>query len=684
MSHFLYRATLLLFMIMMINCTLSSPKPELPVFVKEAPLALSVLDEEGEISLYEYNFVAEKGESLFSKSLDIVRNLNAKEGSSLTYTYTLTANRDLNISINQTWQITNSSFATANFLLPGFWYKRNLRSPETAPSFKTSDSWSFREDRLSIPLAGAFDSANKQFVTLERADSLLLENTPDSTGGIVRTKTSIGSLGMGKSGADGVQLNASFPFEESPKSYQSKLKLNPHWKAFYPIKKGETIRLNWKLTHGQANNFSAFVSGIWERSYDQYKPQAVEPVKTDLEIKEILSNYFYESYAETKDLKGFSGLWFNTKTCETTGVLSVGFCGKVFANAYNLLEFGYEQNNEKHIAHARKVLESYFKNGFTETALLRELVYGENAEDVYTLRKQSEGIKNLLFILEFEKRKGNLFPKVEAQLIALLNRLSGMQAHDGSFPRKFDINYRTVDPSKGSTQSIITPMILASYYFNDPAYMQAAQKAGEYTEKNIIDKADYFSSTLDANCEDKEAAAIAAASFYHLARTSGGEQKEHYTELAKKAAYFGLSWYYLYDVPFADGSLLSKAKLKTRGWGNVSTENNHIDVWAFDFPHVLNWLSRETDEPRFEEMSKVIISSLKDQMLPYEGHMVGVGKKGYMPEIIQHTVWDYGANGKGYLNAHMSVGWTVASIWELLSPGRFEGFIDRTGAKSKL
>ena len=38
------------------------------------------------------------------------------------------------------------------FYMPGFWYRRNLRSPQEAPSFHTSDSWLVREDRLSTPL----------------------------------------------------------------------------------------------------------------------------------------------------------------------------------------------------------------------------------------------------------------------------------------------------------------------------------------------------------------------------------------------------------------------------------------------------------------------------------------------------------------------------------------------------
>ena len=43
------------------------------------------------------------------------------------------------------------------FYMPGFWYRRNLRSPQEAPSFHTSDSWLVREDRLSTPLTAIFD-----------------------------------------------------------------------------------------------------------------------------------------------------------------------------------------------------------------------------------------------------------------------------------------------------------------------------------------------------------------------------------------------------------------------------------------------------------------------------------------------------------------------------------------------
>ena len=39
------------------------------------------------------------------------------------------------------------------------------------------------------------------------------------------------------------------------------------------------------------------------------------------------------------------------------------------------------------------------------------------------------------------------------------------------------------------------------------------------------------------------------------------------------------------------------------------------------------------------------------------------------------TNWDYGKNGKGYYNDIFAPGWVVASLWELLSPGRAENFL---------
>src|SRR5699024_2067086 len=49
------------------------------------------------------------------------------------------------------------NYDTAYLYLPGFWYRKNLRSPENAPSARLSKNWIVREDRLSTPLVGIYD-----------------------------------------------------------------------------------------------------------------------------------------------------------------------------------------------------------------------------------------------------------------------------------------------------------------------------------------------------------------------------------------------------------------------------------------------------------------------------------------------------------------------------------------------
>lgn len=56
-----------------------------------------------------------------------------------------------------------------------------------------------------------------------------------------------------------------------------------------------------------------------------------------------------------------------------------------------------------------------------------------------------------------------------------------------------------------------------------------------------------------------------------------------------------------------------------------------------------------------------------------KGIYAGIAKSGFYPEVVQHTNWDYGKNGKGYYNDTFEPGWTVASLGELLTPGRRKG-----------
>lgn len=150
---------------------------------------------------------------------------------------------------------------------------------------------------------------------------------------------------------------------------------------------------------------------------------------------------------------------------------------------------------------------------------------------------------------------------------------------------------------------------------------------------------------------------------------------EHYAGLCLESAYFALSWYYLWDVPFAQGQMLGDVGFKSRGWGNVSVENNHVDVFIFEFADVLDYLAGKFGEKRFSDFTSVIRTSML-QLLPEAGNMYNIAVEGFNPEVVQHTNWDYGRNGKGFYNVDFAPGWTVASLWQMLMPGRAERFFE--------
>lgn len=572
-------------------------------------------------------------------------------------------------------------YDTSDMFMPGFWYRQNLRSPEHTPSVRVGKNWMVREDRLSTPLVGIFSRQKKVSYSLTRTDSIShYAMSPHKHGEVILSgHCDLGALGFGEENGK-AQLSFNYPYREAPHSYFRKLTLGEPVTSFLYLKKGESVTLTYQILKTEAVDYADYMKQIWTYSFDLFKPAPFTENKlSDLEIKKVLTNYFFRSYVEAGNLKGFSGVHLQTHLCEERKILEVGFIGRVLLNAFNALEWAEEHQDEELRKIACAVLDSYEHYGFAESGFIRELVDLENntEEGACSIRRQSEGIYAILLYLDYEKSKGINHPLFEGRILKLLDLILELQHTDGSFPRKFNGMMQTTDATGGSSPSAVPPLVMAYKYFKDERFLTAARKVTEYQEKEIIAKSDYFSSTLDADCEDKEASMYAAVALYYMAMVTEGTEKQKYVALAQQAAYFTLSWYYTWDVPFAQGQMLGDVGLKSRGWGNVSVENNHIDVYVFEFDEVLNWLSRETGEKRFAAFAEVIRSSMREQLLPYKGHMVGISKEGYYPEVVQHTDWDYGHFGKGFYNLHFAPGWTVASVWELLTDDRAKNFLTK-------
>ena len=564
------------------------------------------------------------------------------------------------------------------FYLPGFWYHRNLRSPKEAPSFHTSKSWNFRDDRLSTPLTSVYDAQLRKGISVLRINNTSTECSPQLTEGevILPGNTSVGFLGFDNESNE-VKLCFGFPYIESPKRYIRKLTLAPSITTFQKLEAGEERVLTWRIHQIEAENYGTFVSKMWQYSFDKMRPQPITPLYSADEMKGQLTNYFRSSFVDKFPLKYNSGITLETKNCNPYTEVQLGFCGRVLLNAFNEIEYGETHHQTDLFNMGQDIIKSWLQNGFTAQGWFIDWVnYSEGMpkEFVHSIRQQSEGIYAILHYLNYEKKHGRQHPEWEKRTRQLLNNLIALQKSDGHFARKYNDAGEDIDASGGSTPSATSTLVMGYKYFKDKKYLLAAKRTIDYVEKNIISKSDYFSSTLDANCEDKEAAIAAVTSTYYLAMVTTGKERQHYIDLCKQAAYFALSWYYTWDVPFAKGQMLGDLGFKSRGWSNVSVENNHIDVFVFELPHIIKWLSSVTEEKRFEKMYDVIYSSL-NQLLPTKERLCGIGKPGFYPEVVQHTTWDYGRNGKGFYNNLFAPGWTIASLWELYSPNRTVEFL---------
>ena len=573
---------------------------------------------------------------------------------------------------------TNLKSDNCEFYLPGFWYHRNLRSPKEAPSFHTSKSWNFRDDRLSTPLTSVYDAQLRKGISVLRINNTSTECSPQLTEGevILPGNTSVGFLGFDNE-TNEVKLCFGFPYIESPKRYIRKLTLAPSITTFQRLEAGEERVLTWRIHQTEAENYGMFVSKMWQYSFDKMLPQPITPLYSADEMKGQLTNYFRSSFVNKFPLKYNSGITLETENCNPYTEVQLGFCGRVLLNAFNEIEYGESHHQTDLFNMGQDIINSWLQNGFTAQGWFIDWVnYSEGMpkEFVHSIRQQSEGIYAILHYLNYEKKHGRQHPEWEKRTRQLLNNLIALQKSDGHFARKYNDAGEDIDASGGSTPSATSTLVMGYKCFKDKKYLLAAKRTIDYVEKNIISKSDYFSSTLDANCEDKEAAIAAVTSTYYLAMVTTGKERQHYIDLCKQAAYFALSWYYTWDVPFAQGQMLGDLGFRSRGWSNVSVENNHIDVFVFELPHIIKWLSSVTEEKRFEKMYDVIYSSL-NQLLPTKERLCGIGKPGFYPEVVQHTTWDYGRNGKGFYNNLFAPGWTIASLWELYSPNRTVEFL---------
>ena len=217
----------------------------------------------------------------------------------------------------------------------------------------------------------------------------------------------------------------------------------------------------------------------------------------------------------------------------------MGFVGACCLNAFNALEYAEANGREQLAAEARSIFDSYLRYGFTPGGLIREVVdfKREREADVYSIRRQSEGLYALLNYLDYEKRHGRSHPRWEAASGPCWRNSARSRiptAVSPQIPRQPDRRGRLRRQHAFGHAAPDDGLRL----FRGRGVPPGAVRTPTISKKNLISKADYFSSTLDANCEDKEASLYAATAMYYLTFISEGAERQRYCRSVPRGGLF--------------------------------------------------------------------------------------------------------------------------------------------------
>lgn len=579
----------------------------------------------------------------------------------------------------------------SEFFAPGIFYRDN-RHTYAAPTFFLADHWVLREDRLALRSVSAFDPTKGGFIVM-RLDEPAFEPPQvfyrKLCGNFILPSTDFdaGSLGFDRKRPS---IKAFLPAWEGDLRYYEKLKFTPPLGWVFPPLTDKKVEASYLVEFCEGDRYKLLEKMIELAWKHQKRPDAKEPDFSKIEralVEPLKTRYF-----ESRKIKGLYS-WVETFTNKPVlGVCEPGFTGMVFLSCAKMLEHSKRTRDSQSYEIAKNVLDSWCKkavkkNGFipdfwmhwigvkkfqlkldTPATFEPPFVFGRH----FSTRRASEAAWGLIEAVKIES--SNLWTE---KALAICDRIESLQQKDGSFPRQVFSSAQKRDPEIGATPSALFALAKACELFND-RYKNAVKRAGEFVADKMVGSFEFYGSTLDSNCEDKEAMLIASMSLWDAAKILDSQEMK---DAAQKAAIAAASWFFLWEPSIAKNSLLSQAGLKLSGLSSVSSENNHADVYLFAFPSALTEIATSAGKPSLSKIAQFSLYRALEYVPTSELGPFRLGKEevrfqvGVVPELIYHTDWTYYHLPIAVKSRHLAQGcvnsrsaaWCSASLLEALS-----------------
>ena len=406
----------------------------------------------------------------------------------------------------------------------------------------------------------------------------------------------------------------------------------PYGDTYTKIEPGAIIEKTFYLeAYDVETKGSGFQTPLYT-SIDIFKPFYVEDFPS---YDEIIKDKYRFTKARYLDEPEYSG--FNMYPAHRTPNIVLGWAGQSEAPIYALQVLQERLDDNEIPEMVQKSADHICTSEFTETGF--SVIYDTKSKKWSRTDPVSEGqaMNSIALAIKYgRKNKTVVTDKWEDFL---------KKACDLHLTR---INNADWNPRNTAEAFYISPFLIASKIFKNKEYERTALKIADYYAERHLDMEEpYWGGTLDATCEDKEGAWGAFQGFM----TAYEYTKENkYLKYAKHAGDVVLSYTVVWDIPFNAGRLGDHA-LKTRGWTNVSAQNQHLDVYGVLETPMLYRLGQYTNNEALKRLAVTMYRSCGQMIDPF-------GSQG---EQLQQTNFaQHGDMSNVYkLRGGYSEGWTV-------------------------
>jgi hypothetical protein len=476
------------------------------------------------------------------------------------------------------------------WMIPGAFYKENRfeHNARQYPRYDyrdgdheemVSDHWSFRSDRAALPAVFAWND--------EMCGAFCVEEM-----------SALGLTGIGFKGNESeTSIWVNFPYKEEPVTFVGQPIPEPKDISLYTFKPGESVNLRVKIYTGSADlhSYDPFVREIYKQHQQEH---ALNPWMGLEEAAELTAHGLYRWHympehsilAETAAFdREFNN---NVKGMGDRPHMHVGWVSGA-PYAYALLTYGRRNGKEQYVDAAIDVINNIASALAPSGTFWASWVLGKgwgtgwNPKNTWLqARTISEATLFLVRALSYEKQSGYSHPNWEKAVTSNLNFAVKTQRPDGNFGSYYHCETGEVEEWDGAGGILwIASLLEGSTFFEKEEYRAAAEKAGFYYEKFVVDEYIYGAPEdvhLTPTSEDAYNAVVAYVLLYE------SDKNEKWLELAKSAADWLMTFRWTYNLAFPEHTLLNQYDFRSRGADQASPSNQHLHNYGlFCVPEML-------------------------------------------------------------------------------------------------